>query len=67
MWGFDFDLVKGGGPTGDARDTYMNFVTPEYFATLRTPLISGRIFDDHDVPGAPLVTASTHAPSPRVN
>jgi putative ABC transport system permease protein len=56
MWGFDFDLVKGGGPTGDARDTYMNFVTPEYFATLRTPLIAGRVFDDRDVAGAPLVT-----------
>jgi predicted permease len=61
MWGFDFDLVKGGGPTGDARNTYMNFVTPEYFATLRTPLIAGRVFDDHDVAGTPLVTVIDEA------
>jgi putative ABC transport system permease protein len=28
--------------------SYFNFVTPEYFATLRTPLVAGRNFDQDD-------------------
>ena len=55
MWGLEFKPVKGGGPSGDDADAYMNFVTPGYFATLQSPIISGRTFDDHDVPGSPLV------------
>ncbi len=55
MWGLAFEREKGGGPSGDDADAYMNFITPGFFATLRSPIISGRNFDDHDVPGAPLV------------
>jgi predicted permease len=37
-----------GAPTGDEATTYFNFVTPGYFATMRTPVVAGRDFDDHD-------------------
>jgi predicted permease len=55
MWGLEFSLEKGGGPSGDDADAYMNFVSPAYFATFRTPIINGRNFDDHDTAGAPQV------------
>jgi putative ABC transport system permease protein len=55
MWGLEYKLLKGGGPTGDDADAYMNFVSPGYFGTLRSPILAGRNFDDHDVAGAPLV------------
>jgi putative ABC transport system permease protein len=55
MWGLDFKLLKGGGPTGDDANVYMNFVSPGYFDTLRSPILAGRNFDDHDAAGAPLV------------
>jgi putative ABC transport system permease protein len=55
MWGLEFSLPKGGGPTGDDSTAYMNFVSPEYFATFRSPILAGRCFNDHDVAGAPSV------------
>ena len=55
MWGLEFNLVGGGGPTGDDADAYLNFVSPDYFATLRSPILAGRGFNDHDVAGAPPV------------
>ena len=61
MWGLAFEREKGGGPTGDDADAYMNFVSPGYFATLRSPIIAGRSFDDHDVAGAPPVIVINEA------
>lgn len=55
MWGLEFSLPKGGGPTGEDASAYMNFVSPEYFATFRSPILAGRGFNDHDVAGAPSV------------
>lgn len=55
MWGTDFDVEKGAGPTGDDANAFMNFVSPGYFATLRSPLLAGRNFDEHDILGAQLV------------
>ncbi len=40
----------GQGPTASYRDA-----SPDYFATLRIPMIAGRTFSDGDGPGAPLV------------
>ncbi len=59
MWAVDFHLEKGEGPSGEDAHAYMNFVSPGYFATLRTPLIAGRNFDDHDAAGTqPVVIIS---------
>jgi len=55
MWGLEFKPSKGGGPSGDDADAYMNFISPGFFATLQSPIIAGRNFDDHDVAGAPPV------------
>ncbi len=55
MWGLPFEREKGGGPVGDDADAYMNFISPGFFATLRSPIIAGRNFDDHDAVGAPPV------------
>ncbi|HEV2447281.1 MAG TPA: hypothetical protein VGS58_15215, partial [Candidatus Sulfopaludibacter sp.] len=39
----DFIVVDGPrAPQGDDRDAYLNYVTPGYFATLRTTLVEGR-------------------------
>jgi putative ABC transport system permease protein len=54
-WNDEFFLQKGGGPTGDDSTADLNYVSPEYFTTLRTPIRSGRNFDAHDSAGAPLV------------
>jgi putative ABC transport system permease protein len=42
---------------GKVSDTYvdMNHVSPGYFATMRTPLLAGRDFDQRDKSGAPNV------------
>ncbi|MGB6459293.1 MAG: ABC transporter permease [Candidatus Acidiferrum sp.] len=48
MWD-DFIVVDDkNAPTGDDRDVSMNFVSPDYFATLRQKIERGRDFDDHD-------------------
>jgi len=49
-------IVHPEGFTGKSpRETlmFLNSVSPGYFATLRTPLLLGRDFNDHDVPHAP--------------
>ena len=59
MWGMHFTLPNGEGPSKDLAGAYMNFVSPRYFATLRTPLLAGRDFDEHDAAGAqPVVVIS---------
>jgi putative ABC transport system permease protein len=35
-------------PTGFDPDTFLNWVTPRYFETMRTPVLEGRTFDAHD-------------------
>ena len=37
----------------------LNYVGPEYFKTMATPMIAGRDFNDHDVPGSPPVAIVT--------
>jgi predicted permease len=36
------------GPTGEDRLVYFNFISPGYFETLRTPILSGRGFQPSD-------------------
>ncbi len=35
-------------PKGDDALVYFNFISPGYFETMRTPLLAGRGFNDHD-------------------
>jgi len=50
-------LVPEGRPlSGESViNAYSRFVTPEYFETLRIPLLRGRLFTDRDTRQAPLV------------
>jgi len=55
-------LVPGFTPTPGATTwAFYNEVGPEYFATLRTPLRSGRDFGGHDRGGAPRVVVINEA------
>jgi putative ABC transport system permease protein len=59
MWGLHFTLPNGQGPSKGLAGAYMNFVSPGYFATLHTAVLSGRDFDEHDTAGAqPVVLIS---------
>jgi putative ABC transport system permease protein len=51
------DILPGvsGPPQEDLSSAAFNRVSPAFFRTLRTPIIGGRDFDEHDVAGAPLV------------
>jgi len=58
----DFIVVEGPkAPAGDDRDVYMNDVTPDYFATLRTRMIEGRDFGEQDNANAPNVAIVNQA------
>lgn len=49
-------MVEGKNvPSGEDADVYLNVVTPNFFATLRTPLIEGRDFDERDAAEIPRV------------
>jgi putative ABC transport system permease protein len=61
MWD-DFVVVDGpNAPKGDDRDVDMNYVTPDYFRTLRSPMMEGRDFGEQDKAGAPLVAIVNQA------
>jgi putative ABC transport system permease protein len=62
------DMIVGEGsnaPTGnDARndaDVDLNYVTPDYFATMRTPLLEGRDFNERDTAEIPRVVIVNQA------
>ena len=50
-------MVEGAPPLarGDVNDANHRVVTPDYFKTLRVPLVAGRFFDARDSAGAPPV------------
>jgi len=52
-WFDDLVLEEPGAPKGDSTGAFFNFVSPGYFAALRTPLLAGRDFDAGDGPEAP--------------
>ncbi|HEV2194883.1 MAG TPA: ABC transporter permease [Candidatus Acidoferrum sp.] len=55
--GIGHDILWGqsGEPEGDAPVAAFNIVSPGYFDTLQTRILSGRDFDDHDTAGSPNV------------
>jgi len=41
-------LIKDGQQAGSGPGSSLAYVTPDYFATLRVPILSGRVFTDND-------------------
>lgn len=58
----DFIVVDGPkAPQGDDRDVYMNYVTPDYFKTLRSGVLEGRDFNERDTLTSPPVAIVNQA------
>jgi putative ABC transport system permease protein len=59
MSGFEWNediAVEGQKPAaGEEPLVWFNWITPDYFATLRTPLLAGRAFDGRDTADSPAV------------
>ena len=54
-WNSFFRRQNGASPSGRNALANINAVSPEYFVTLRTPILAGRTFNADDTTGAPLV------------
>jgi putative ABC transport system permease protein len=54
-WNSFFRRQTGTSPSGRNALANINAVSPDYFATLRSPILAGRAFDAGDTAGAPLV------------
>jgi putative ABC transport system permease protein len=54
-WNSFFHRQTGASPAGRNALANINAVSPDYFATLRSPILAGRTFDASDANGAPLV------------
>jgi predicted permease len=54
-WAQQIYLDSPNAPTGDDAQIWLNFVSPGYFATLRTPLHAGRDFTEEDTRNSPRV------------
>jgi putative ABC transport system permease protein len=54
-WAQEIHLEGEYAPKGDAAQIWLNFVSPAYFATLRTPLQAGRDFTKQDTGNSPRV------------
>jgi putative ABC transport system permease protein len=61
--GIGHDILWGetGEEAGDAPVAAFNIVSPHYFDTLQTKILSGRDFDDHDRAGSPNVAIVNEA------
>lgn len=55
--GMAHDILMGdtGEPEGDAPVAWFNYVSPGFFETMKTPVLVGRDFDEHDREGSPNV------------
>ncbi|HUI43394.1 MAG TPA: ABC transporter permease [Terriglobia bacterium] len=54
-WNEDITLEGYQPPPGQEPLVWFDWITPGYFSTLRTPLLSGRIFDSRDTKASPPV------------
>ncbi len=52
---WDQTILSGGPERKELGDVWMNQVSPGYFKTLRTPMLAGRDFDEHDTLSSPSV------------
>jgi len=55
VWNSNLQVDAPNAPTGSDALAFFNFVSPEYFATMRTPLLAGRNFSASDATTAPHV------------
>jgi putative ABC transport system permease protein len=55
VWNYNIQADAPNAPTGEASLTSFNSISPAYFQTLRTPLLAGRSFNNHDTKTAPMV------------
>jgi predicted permease len=55
IWNSPLLVDTPNAPTGQDSVAFFNFVSPGYFGTMRTPLLTGRGFNDGDTKTAPLV------------
>jgi putative ABC transport system permease protein len=55
VWDSVFYREDGSGPHGDSALATINAVSPGYFATLRSDILSGRNFEESDTVNSPLV------------
>lgn len=55
--------IEGHGPPDRKRDKPIGVgsISPDYFTTLKIPLLSGRIYDDHDLADSPKVAIVNQA------
>lgn len=58
-WNGSADALGIPPPPGEDRLSYLNAVTPGWFATYRTPLLAGRDFTVDDRPGAPVAIVNS--------
>ena len=54
FWTESLDVPATPLAPGTERSVHVNAITPGWFATYATPLVSGRDFDTRDVPGVPV-------------
>jgi putative ABC transport system permease protein len=54
-WNTNIQVEGWQPPAGEMPLVWFNWMTPDYFATLRTPLIAGRTFDSRDTTTSPRV------------
>jgi putative ABC transport system permease protein len=55
VWNNILQVDSPNAPTGENAIAFFNFISPGYFETLRTPLLAGRNFNDHDTKTSPQV------------
>lgn len=61
FWNDNVVVDDPAAPKGDDSLVDFNYISPEYLSTLRTPLLAGRNFDEHDVDGSPKVAIVNEA------
>ncbi|MFZ0211513.1 MAG: ABC transporter permease [Candidatus Acidiferrales bacterium] len=48
QWDSSLAIAGGSLPAGADSDIFLNWITPDFFATMRTPILEGRAFDARD-------------------
>ena len=48
QWDNSLAIAGGSLPAGVDSDIFLNWITPDFFATMRTPILEGRAFDARD-------------------